>query len=1062
MATIKAIEGRSVHQIQSGQVIVDLCSVVKELVENSLDASATSIDVRFKNNGLDAIEVQDNGEGISYEDYETIALKHYTSKLSTYVDLTSLQTFGFRGEALSSLCALSKLHISTARADEVPKGTRLDFETSGKLKGTQVVASQKGTTVGVEGLFQNLPVRRKELEKNIKREYGKVLGILNAYACISAGVKFNVTNQMAKGRKSVVFSTNSNPTTRENIANVFGAKTLSALVPLDLNLEMQSTSGTSQRWSTQEDEGAKDIHILGHISRPVFGEGRQTPDRQMFFVNSRPCGLPQVAKAFNEVYKSYNTSQSPFIFADFKMDTHAYDVNVSPDKRTILLHDQTTLLESLKTSLTELFESQDQTVPYSQIPAMKLPTFKQLTLNREASTASKSATSDAHTPADKGSENDETEDENGKDPDPSSGIDSAVEPRSLIQSFLGQKVTNRGEEPLHKDQAIQQSKEKRKFAKKFEKQKGLTDLVDEYDDSRNLVEGVALVTKLVNPAVPVQDFNRRMAEQEAQRVGLASRMPSPSPSVGQDLIPSISTTPSHQDSGAVQKAFNSMRPKRSQPDIATITIGDETTTSPIGTPLLKRQKTEDLSSQRSEIGSISRHASGLLSQKFGRSLRAFTAPGMEAEQETVNDIEDSSEDGSNDTLPRNDTSSDEEEASHHSSHGLESETSEEKEADDASLPCQDDDGSDEEYIDETEKRAREEAKVEQLIRDAEEEAVRPSKVSVKRANTILKGGAGAKDSTTQLVQTINTSVAKLEQQISELTKAMERHRKTTATDVDEIDTSLQERSAEEQLSLTVSKGDFERMRIVGQFNLGFILAIRASSSSGASSASENIPNKEELFIIDQHASDEKYNFERLQAETVVQNQRLVRPRTLDLTAIEEEIIVENLDALEKNGFIVEIDNSGEEPVGRRCKLISLPMSREVVFDTRDLEEIISLLAESPLSSLSSSSSIPRPAKVRRMFAMRACRSSIMIGRTLTAKQMEKVVRHMGEIEKPWNCPHGRPTMRHVMGLSAWENWGEGDGLAGAGGGGAGKTDWRNYMSNVGGGGRMSSEEIEAD
>ena len=134
MATIKAIEGRSIHQIQSGQVIVDLQSVVKELVENSLDADATSIEIRFKNHGLDSIEVQDNGRGIAPEDFETIALKHYTSKLSTYEDLTSLDTFGFRGEALSSLCALSKFHIVTARQDDGPVGKSLEFEASGKRR----------------------------------------------------------------------------------------------------------------------------------------------------------------------------------------------------------------------------------------------------------------------------------------------------------------------------------------------------------------------------------------------------------------------------------------------------------------------------------------------------------------------------------------------------------------------------------------------------------------------------------------------------------------------------------------------------------------------------------------------------------------------------------------------------------------------------------------------------------------------------------------------------------------------------------------------------------------
>jgi DNA mismatch repair protein PMS2 len=154
-----------------------------------------------------------------------------------------LQTFGFRGEALSSLCALSEVHIITARDHEAPKGCKLVFETSGKLKSTQVIASQRGTTVAVETIFKNIPVRRQELEKNIKREYGKVLGILQAYACISTDVKLSVSSLMAKGKKTNVFGTKSNKTTRENIANVFGAKTLAALIALDLEFELQPSSG---------------------------------------------------------------------------------------------------------------------------------------------------------------------------------------------------------------------------------------------------------------------------------------------------------------------------------------------------------------------------------------------------------------------------------------------------------------------------------------------------------------------------------------------------------------------------------------------------------------------------------------------------------------------------------------------------------------------------------------------------------------------------------------------------------------------------------------------------
>jgi len=144
------------------------------------------------------------------------------------------------------------MHIVTAREQDAPKGTRLDFELSGKLKSTQVVASQRGTTVAVETIFKNLPVRRQELVKNIKREYNKVLGLLQAYACITTTARVSVSNVVGKGKKAVVFSTKSNQSTKDNIANIFGAKTLPALIPLDLDFEMQTSSGIAK---SQEDAG---------------------------------------------------------------------------------------------------------------------------------------------------------------------------------------------------------------------------------------------------------------------------------------------------------------------------------------------------------------------------------------------------------------------------------------------------------------------------------------------------------------------------------------------------------------------------------------------------------------------------------------------------------------------------------------------------------------------------------------------------------------------------------------------------------------------------------------
>jgi DNA mismatch repair protein PMS2 len=330
-----------------------------------------------------------------------------------------------------------------------------------------------------------------------------------------------------------------------------------------------------------------------------------------------------------------------------------------------------------------------------------------------------------------------------------------------------------------------------------------------------------------------------------------------------------------------------------------------------------------------------------------------------------------------------------------------------------------------------------------MIEVAEMNAAKPSVDNAKRAVSVMKGRMNRKDATLSLVQTLETSMERVEMGLKRLERALDAialvkaSASTTAEDG--------EKSAEERLSLTVAKSDFNSMRIIGQFNLGFILATRTSSTP-------NTPD--ELFIIDQHASDEKYNFERLQSQTIVQNQRLVHPKQLDLTAIEEEIILNHSSALEKNGFEISVDESGDAGVGQRCKLTSLPMSREVTFSLSDLEELLSLLAEQPEGG----KEVVRPTKVRKMFAMRACRSSIMVGKTLSGKQMERVVRHMGELDKPWNCPHGRPTMRHLYSLDGWEEWEEGWGIADEVK--EASVDWAAYVTNAKESGLLAEREEE--
>lgn len=707
----------------------------------------------------------------------------------------------------------------------------------------------------------------------------------------------------------------------------------------------------------------------------------------------------------------------------------------------------------MQASLIELFEKQNQTVPQSQRPVQKLPLFKQLTVTSNVS-AQESPNID---PADPSSSEDE-EDRTGEECNSTNGVDVGSRDgatTNLIHDFLGRKAQDRvvkSTDGKDKEQENGLSRGKQKLVNKLGRQSNAILLDIEPGEAQTPIESDFSRTKTATTSIPVLDFNQRMAEQQADTGDTAETSPVSSSS-SEESIRTVATVNTQGPQGVVHNAFERMRPRRSPLETATITIGPKTFTSAIGSPPRKRHRIHIVTPRESERASLTKQE---VSQKFGSALQAFAAPGTLIQHSETED-EDESEDDSEhrgSVSPGYPASqrTDEVNISTTSGPRESSPLADDSEARGSSVDQSvehDDEGSDDDYIDEETKKANEERRVDQLIHEAEERAARPSEDNDKRAHRLLKGG-GQKDSTTQLVRFIDTSIERITTQLQTLQQALKvsiGHKlpKDTVTDADE-------ENAEERLSLTVTKGDFANMRIVGQFNLGFILATRSEQPSpNPKDPSTLSPSGDEIFIIDQHASDEKYNFECLQASTIVQNQRLVRPRTLDLTAIEEEIILENLDALLQNGFLVDVDQTGDQPVGHRCNLVSLPMSREVTFDTRDLEELLALLAESPPTSTSATASnVPRPSKVRRMFAMRACRSSVMIGKTLTRRQMERLVRNMGTIDKPWNCPHGRPTMRHLAGLADWDGWREGQGVVGVGEE-VGAVDWAAWVGGRGGG-----------
>lgn len=307
------------------------------------------------------------------------AAKYHTSKLREFNDLETVATFGFRGEALSSLCALSDMKIVTKHGS-VDVATKLELNNRGEIVKRTPCARQTGTTVTLSNLFASLPVRKREFQRNIQKEFAKMCSMLQGYGLIAYGKRIILTNHTAKGGKSTIMSTNGSQSMMENIVAVFGSKQSSNLLrirpPIEPNevLTQEVLKSLDSSINVSDDDleklGLHRFEFDGYVSSCSHGCGRSARDRQFFFVNGRPCDPKTVAKLANEVYHRYNQNQHPFIVLNIVVERHEVDVNVTPDKRQVMVNNETVLRLALKKSLLttfghvpSTFKVENQTIP---------------------------------------------------------------------------------------------------------------------------------------------------------------------------------------------------------------------------------------------------------------------------------------------------------------------------------------------------------------------------------------------------------------------------------------------------------------------------------------------------------------------------------------------------------------------------------------------------------------------------------------------------------------------------------------------------------------------------
>ncbi|QQD85691.1 DNA mismatch repair endonuclease MutL [Jeotgalicoccus sp. ATCC 8456] len=327
MSRIHVLPADIQNKIAAGEVVERPSSIVKEIVENSLDADASVIEVMVKNSGMESIKVIDNGSGIDYEDRHLLFERHATSKLDTSYDLFEIRSLGFRGEALSSIGAVAKVTLESMSQNSTP--FKIVYS-AGKYERDTVWHERQGTIIEIEDLFYNTPARLKYI-KNLRTEAGKIIDIVQRMALNNPSVSFRLVFD-DKER----FKTTGNGNLKEVIHILYG---------------MQVSSNTLEVHGV-----SPDYEITGYAVRPEIT--RSNRNYINIAINNRHI---RNFKLTQSIINAYHTLQAkdkyPLVFLDIKMDPKLLDVNVHPSKVEVKLSKERELLDlteqAVKDALTE-------------------------------------------------------------------------------------------------------------------------------------------------------------------------------------------------------------------------------------------------------------------------------------------------------------------------------------------------------------------------------------------------------------------------------------------------------------------------------------------------------------------------------------------------------------------------------------------------------------------------------------------------------------------------------------------------------------------------------------
>lgn len=856
----------------------------------------------------------------------------------------------------------------------------------------------------------------------------------NQDGILCLGVRFNLIDVIKKGnsyREEVKLSTtNASTKVEQTVSSIMGSRFLSGMTRISIDL--------TKALDAMEDSSPQQWKVEGLVSKApslTARDGSVARESQFFSINGRPVELPKVSRAIGDAWRAFEgTKKRPACVLCFTLPNNEYDVNLSPDKREVLLTNQDALCSLIHGEVTKLWSAQNDG-NFAENAVQVAEERPRVNVQQPAAVA-------ASTTASNTGEASEPEASPRRRFPPRNAF--VHDPGMLLQQQDAQYARLQQQQPPPQNNLHSREELASKASPADQNVAALSGKSDktapqsqmQTDDAANVAQATPMTDEVApttatpatgpSPLPPGQrdrpsneergqwasvqsSFNRSSLytqRDEIQALQQQQKRPAASSRSGEPITPE-EFTPMQEDNvnqarssenTAVSAASASSPVKRSR----TFTLEDfafrpankmtkpsESTrdtqqSTSVASRSTTRKRTEKMAAQphEDEIDSRKRYGVSLSQdqrlqedrrkrQKASESIAIASRPSVRAQQEEQN----SSSDGD----------------------AASQETSPSSVEPEETLVWNSFDGT-----------------------DAVMKATKDARFSMRsfrkelRAISRAPHGAGENDAMVGGIEEDGTAAAAAGE---------------NASQVDDPN------AANNNNVVSLSKEDFRHMKVIGQFNLGFILATCRNNH---------------LWILDQHACDEKYNFERLCTTTVIHEQKLIAPMPLELSPTEESCILENMQVFEENGF--RFAHNPDKPPRHQLSLTALPHSgaqdgrKAVQFGKEDVHALCAMLSSEEdyapqehggtgadgsgmygnnavrrhagVSQTQDTASkvIARLPKAIAMFANRACRGSVMIGTALSQKEMEGIVKRLADMENPWTCAHGRPTMKHVQDL----------------------------------------------